>query len=175
LDDLRRLAELVQQIAPQVALAPWLLDMHPKHRLTNHLLYLAHRLHGLPPFEVWGYQVNNPIFGNAYADITDVADLKRQMLACYASQNDHLQRFDHTAMGLAAWNSRVLPPGDTYPLPARYAELFFTLPQAEFFRFIEQFYFSDFKQTYHGKQRVIDGAVAIHQQAMSAMRKGNTG
>ncbi|PSQ88213.1 MAG: hypothetical protein BRD45_07035 [Bacteroidetes bacterium QS_8_64_10] len=35
------MADLVGAMQPDVVLAPWLLDAPPKHRLANHLLWLA--------------------------------------------------------------------------------------------------------------------------------------
>jgi LmbE family N-acetylglucosaminyl deacetylase len=168
LDDLERLSELVCRLQPQVILAPWLLDSPPRHRLVNHLLWLGHHHGGLPDCEVWGYQVHNTLYPNGYVDITAVAERKRELLECYWSQNQFLYRYDHLAMGMAAWNARFLPKGDPV---ARYVEVFLAVPMREFLRLVESFYLRDLRTTYCGHADVLSGAVAVHQAVTGGSSK----
>jgi LmbE family N-acetylglucosaminyl deacetylase len=161
IEHLDLLADILHRSRPQVVMVPWLLDLPAKHRLVNHLLWLAHRRRRLPDFEVWGYQVHNPLFPNGYVDITAVADGKRDLLECFRSQNKYC-RYDHQALGMAAWNTRFL---ENQAEP-RYAELFFTLPLREQLGLIESFYFKDLQATYRGDTTVLEGAREIHRKAV---------
>jgi LmbE family N-acetylglucosaminyl deacetylase len=160
-EDVDRLAELVQKLDPQVIMAPWILDSPPKHRLVNHLLWLAHHRCGLPDAEVWGYQVHNTLMPNGYVDITGVADQKRALLECFRSQNEFHTRYDHLAMGMAAWNARFFK--STVP---RYIEIFFALPMSELLRLVGSFYFADLEATYRSQGAVVAGAKAIHGEVL---------
>lgn len=168
LGHLDRLAELIHTLNPQVVMAPWILDSPAKHRLVNHLLWLANKRSGLPKFEVWGYQVHNTLFPNGYVDVTSVAEQKLEILRCFRSQNQFGQCYDHLAMGMAAWNARFL---DRSPEP-RYVEVFFTLPLNEMLRLVESFYFQDLRTTYRGDSAVIQGARELHQSVTKQTRHG---
>jgi LmbE family N-acetylglucosaminyl deacetylase len=166
-DDLDQLSDTIQGLKPQVVMAPWILDLPAKHRLVNHLLWLAHQRHNLPDFEIWGYQVHNDLFPNGYVDITQAAVEKRKLLECYRSQNQFYQCYEHLAMGMGAWNSRFLKES---PSP-RYVEIFFVLPLRELLRLVQSFYFSDLWTTYRGHRRVIQGATQIHRAALGGNPK----
>src|SRR3569623_1796607 len=84
--DVERLAERIWQSRPEVILSPWLLDWPQKHRVVNHLLWLAHLRRPLPDVEIWGYQVHNQLLANAYVDITSVIDATRELLEMFVSQ-----------------------------------------------------------------------------------------
>lgn len=169
-DDLRRLAEIIGRVRPQVVMAPWLLDSPAMHRLTNHLLWLADRCFGLPEFEVWGYQVHNTLYPNGYVDITDVAEKKGELIRCYRSQVENYYRYDHMAMGMGAWNSRFLPEGRGGG--ARYLEVFFAVPSSEFMSLVESFYFADFGATYRNNPRIMPGLMPIHDEVVRQARGG---
>jgi LmbE family N-acetylglucosaminyl deacetylase len=156
------LSETIHALNPEVVLAPWVLDSPAKHRLVNHLLWLADRRNGLPDFEVWGYQVHNTLLPNGYVDITRVAEEKLELLRYFKSQNQYAQCYDHLAMGMSAWNARFLERS----VEPRYVEVFFALPVGELLRLVESFYFSDLYATYRGDSRVIQGARAIHKAVM---------
>jgi len=158
--DLDRLIQKIKRISPKVILIPWLLDT-PKHRIVNHLLWLADQYHSLPNCEVWGYQVHNSLIPNGYIDITDVADEKRKLLECYNSQNSHVKRYDHIAMGMAIWNCRFLPNYKADPV-ARYVEVFCALPLHEHLQLIESFYLPDLDATYRGIP-MAEGMKQIHK------------
>jgi len=158
--DVDRLAALIEELAPEVIMVPWLLDVPPKHRLANHLLWLANQRRPLSPCEVWSYQTHNTLYPNAYVDITSVAEEKRRILKCFRSQKEH----HHLALGMAAWNARHLP--NTGGAPS-YAEVFFTLPLDEHLRLVEKFYFPDLDATYKGDRNVLDGARAVHDEIVT--------
>ena len=162
-DHVDRLRAHLEQAAPDVILVPWLLDGAAKHRVANHLLWLA--LSGGPPLpcEIWGYQVNNPVWANGYVDITTAMDEKLALLRLYESQNRNIRRYDHLAEGLAAWNSRVLPSKLVDASP-RYVELFCALPVDEHLRLIERFYFKSLARTYLGKQAITANMERLHRQ-----------
>lgn len=157
--DLEKLNEIIQSVKPDVILSPWLFDGAPKHRMINHILWLADHLSPLPDVEVWGYQVQNTLLPNGFVDITEVADEKRALLECFPSQNAE-RHYDHVAMGLAAWNSRLLSKSKT---PA-YVEIFFTLPIRELIKLIAQFYFKDIELTYAGEPAIATNLRKLHRE-----------
>lgn len=162
---LETFGHLIRTIKPHVLLIPWLLDVPTKHRLTNHALWLVHQLEPLPACMVWGYQVHNTLLPNGYVDVSETAETKREMLACYASQNNRYKRYDHIAMGLAAWNSRYLPRLEVRK-PNRYAELFYVQPLSVYLDQIEHFYFTDLAQTYRGDRDLIQMIERMHLEVM---------
>ena len=166
LRNIDQMSEIIKDVNPEVVMAPWLLDSPAKHRLVNHLLWLANRRNVLPQFEVWGYQVHNSLFPNGYVDITDVAEQKRELLECFRSQNEYKTRYDHLAMGMAAWNARFFNS-----VTPKYIEIFFTLPLHELLRLVETFYFPNMAATYRGQRNVISGAMALHQEVVSSSPK----
>jgi LmbE family N-acetylglucosaminyl deacetylase len=170
LHDIDRFAAIIHSIKPDVIMAPWLLDWPPKHRMTNHLLWLAFKRRGLPKFEVWGYQVHNTPFINSYVDITAVADEKASLLKCYVSQNNE-RRYDLMTMGLAAWNARLIPASPT----ARFVEAYLALPDVEFFRLVESFYFADLVATYRGKIPLVSNLAALHKSVTGQSLNANGG
>jgi LmbE family N-acetylglucosaminyl deacetylase len=167
LTDLDRLSQKIEQLAPQVLLVPWLLDT-AKHRIVNHLLWLTDQRRPLPPCEVWGYQVHNSLIPNGYVDITEVAEDKRKLIERYASQVAYLRRYDHMAMGMAAWNCRFLPNYKADQV-ARYVEVFCALPLAEHLKLIESFYFRNLNVTYRGME-VGEGMKQIHRAVVDGFR-----
>jgi LmbE family N-acetylglucosaminyl deacetylase len=78
---------LVDELRPEVLLAPWELDGHPDHRA----------LHAALPTDVpvWGYETWTPLTPNRVVDISTVFARKEQALACY--ETAHLA-FDVGAM-----------------------------------------------------------------------------
>lgn len=160
LSDLDDLSRVIETTAPQVLLVPWLLDT-PKHRVANHLLWLANRRRPIPHCEVWGYQVHNSLLPNGYVDITDVVEEKTRLLQYYTSQIRHVRRYDHMAKGMAAWNCRFLPNYKADPV-ARYLEVFSALPLQEQLNLVESFYLPDLAATYRGLPVAV-GMQKIHQ------------
>jgi len=160
--DLEKLAGIIGDLKPAVVMTPWLLDSPIKHRMTNHLLWLAGKRRKLPAHEVWGYQVHNSLLPNGYVDITEVAGRKRELIECYRSQNEMFYRYDHIAMGMAAANARFVPDikGDNIE---HYAELFFALPSSEFEKMIGAFYFRDLQETYRGNLPLIGHMESLHR------------
>jgi len=167
-DDVDRLAKIIRSVKPDVVMTPWLLDLPAKHRMVNHLFWLANQHDRAPRFEVWGYQVHNTPFVNGYVDITSVAEQKRGLLEQYQSQIDH-RRYDHMAMGLGAWNSHFLAGA-----PVRqYVEVFSALPALEFFGLVESFYLANLSLTYRGDAQLISGMTALQREmSKRAPRRG---
>ena len=120
---------------------------------------------------MWGYQVHNTLYPNGYVDVTDKITEKRELLEIYRSQIEFGQRFDHMAVGMAAWNARFLPNSTA----KRYVEVFFTLPLHEYVTLVESFYLRDLRATYRGDSRVISAASAVHQAVMQDSPKGRMG
>lgn len=158
--DVEKLHALIAEKKPDVVLTPWLLDSPPKHRMANHLLRLADKCGGLGDFEVWGYQVHNSLLPNGFVDITETADVKRKLIEIYESQNKNFYRYDHQAMGMAAWNSRYLGRSPDQ----KFAEIFFALPKHEFLGLVERFYLSDMNQTYMGESGLIETLEDLERQ-----------
>ncbi len=163
IEDLKRLNEIVREVNPDLIMCPWLLDGAPKHRMVNHVLWLANRVSSLPDVEVWGYQVQNTLLPNGFVNITEVAEQKRELLRCFVSQNSD-RHWDHVSMGLAAWNSRLLSKSAN----PRYAEIFLALPVRELLMLIERFYFPEFATTYHGEPTVAKTFEALHRSVIEA-------
>jgi LmbE family N-acetylglucosaminyl deacetylase len=82
--DLRR---LVDEVRPDVVIAPWELDGHPDHRAVHAALPAG--------IEVWGYETWTPLTPNRVVDISSVFERKARALACY--ETAHLA-FDVGAM-----------------------------------------------------------------------------
>ena len=161
-EDVVKLSEIIAEVKPEVILTPWILDSPPKHRMANHLLYLADKHKPQGNFEVWGYQVHNSLIPNGIVDITEVADEKRSLIEYYKSQNENYYRYDHQAMGLAAWNSKYLGQSGE----KCYAEIFSTMPQKEFFKLIDLFYLKNLKETYLDGRSFIKCFEKLHQQIL---------
>ena len=159
-ENLKDLGALIRRLRPEVIMIPWLLDSPAKHRMTNHLLWLADRLEELPACEVWGFQVHNMPLPNAYVDITEVEHEKRSLLDLYESEIAHVQRYDHIAMGMNAWNSHLLPPSTE----ARYIEIFCVLPLKEHLELIGRFYFGNLRQTYRGDSSIQEAMSQLHRR-----------
>ena len=64
--DLENLNGIIKSVRPDLILCPWLFDGAPKHRMINHLLWLANILSPLPDIEIWGYQVQNTLLPNGF-------------------------------------------------------------------------------------------------------------
>jgi len=77
------LRRILQTFTPEVMLLPWILDNHPHHKSTNRLL--ADAAQGLD-FLVLGYEVWSLLSPNAYLDISDVQDRKRDLIGLHVSQ-----------------------------------------------------------------------------------------
>jgi LmbE family N-acetylglucosaminyl deacetylase len=88
-DELRaRLAALVDELRPDVVLAPWANDGHPDHRAVHAALPAG--------TTVWGYETWTPLPQPSWVvDITTVLPRKEAALACY--ETAHLA-FDVSAM-----------------------------------------------------------------------------
>jgi N-acetylglucosamine malate deacetylase 1 len=77
------LRRILQTFAPKVVLLPWMLDNHSHHKHTNRLF--ADAAQGLDLL-VLGYEIWSLLSPNAYFDISDVQDRKRDLIALHVSQ-----------------------------------------------------------------------------------------
>ena len=109
------------------------------------------------PREVMAYPVHNEGLSNALVEITSVVEEKRELLQLYETQLDHLLRYDHIAVGHAAWTSRHLPDEKGSGVP-RYAEGFFALPFQDYCGLVLDTYRRDPQAVYKGQERFIGAA-----------------
>ena len=81
--EIAALRQVLQDFAPDVVLLPWLLDNHPHHKKTNCVFAEAAQSFDsmVLAYEIWGL-----LSPNAFFDITDVLDRKRELITIYASQ-----------------------------------------------------------------------------------------
>jgi LmbE family N-acetylglucosaminyl deacetylase len=81
------LAALVDELQPEVVIAPWAHDGHPDHRAVHAAIPAG--------VAVWGYETWAPLPPSWVVDVTSVYARKEQALACY--ETAHLA-FDVGAM-----------------------------------------------------------------------------
>lgn len=135
-----QLAELVNELSPDIVFLPFLLDDNNDHQLVNKVLVSA--LGSKDCLEIWAYQVYTPVPGNVVVDITDQVKQKASIIEMYDSQM--LKRdWVHFAMGLNAVNSRFLQCGNRQA----YSECFFVLPYLDYRRLCQAFFGEDVIQT----------------------------
>ena len=147
----KRLAELLRELKPDVLFLPFLFDDHDDHRRVSDMLLMAQETADYEPnLEIWAYQVYTAVLGNVVVDITPVAQDKRTMINCYASEMAK-RDWAHYALGLNAWNLRFLKNS---PEP-RFAEMFFVAPLKDYLSLCRTYYRSG-KQVYY--DRDADGA-----------------
>jgi len=128
------LANLLRQRGPKIVYAPALTDRHIDHWATNRILRLA--LDRLGPGQldrtiIRGYEIWAPLPANRMADITSVADLKKNAIAAFASQTRYVD-YSWTATGLNQYRSMVHMHGRGY------AEGFLETNVAEFKELFER-------------------------------------
>jgi LmbE family N-acetylglucosaminyl deacetylase len=165
LEHVNQLAKIIKDCAPEVILAPWLLDSPAKHRAVHHLLWAVSRVSGLPECELWGYQVHNTLYPNGYVEITDVAEEKRQLIELYRSQLESDLCYDHVTLGVNAWNAKLLRA-----TRRAYVELFFAVPLRENVALVERFYFRDLRATYRDHPEVLPGMARFHHRMLRQSR-----
>jgi len=140
----KSLAEKLNELKPDTLFLPFLFDDHDDHRRVSDMLLMAQESAGFSPkLEVWAYQVYTAVLGNVVVDITDMAQDKRDMIGCYASEMAK-RDWAHYALGLNAWNLRFLKSA---PGP-RYAEMFFVAPLGDYLALC-QTYFRSGKPVYY--------------------------
>jgi LmbE family N-acetylglucosaminyl deacetylase len=91
------LRRILQTFMPEVVLLPWMLDNHSHHKNTNRLF--ADAAQGLD-FMVLGYEIWSLLSPNAYFDISDLQDCKRDLIALHVSQLRTIDYIDYSG-GLA--------------------------------------------------------------------------
>jgi N-acetylglucosamine malate deacetylase 1 len=98
-----RLAELLGRLRPEIVYLPFPADRQRDHVATARIFAQAVAPgHGVR--EVFAYEAWTPIYPNCMIDISNVADVKREALRCFASQiadNDYL----HSILGLNAYRA----------------------------------------------------------------------
>ena len=140
----KALAQTLSDLNPDTLFLPFLFDDHDDHRRVSDLLLMAQETAGFSPkLEVWAYQVYTAVLGNVVVDITGLAQDKRDMIGCYASEMAK-RDWAHYALGLNAWNLRFLKNA---PGP-RYAEMFFVAPLNDYLKLCRT-YFRSGKPVYY--------------------------
>ena len=167
LDHLDQLSDLIHRFAPRVLMVPWLLDGAGKHRMVNHLLWLANRRRPLPDCQIWTYQISNTLMPNGFVDITDVIETKRALIEVYESQNTYSRRYDHQTIGLNAWNGRYIKNKDAAK-KLWYLELFFTSTMAEHLDLVEEIYLSDLETIYAPGKSLTANMTALHRSVTAS-------
>ena len=129
IDEILTVAEsiktLIDRLRPDVIFSPFMLDPDTDHAITNLALALAIKKTNIK-CRIFGYEVWSICIANIGVSINKVVEQKKQVLACYESQNsctDYL----HSTIGLNAFHSRTFgDPG------SKYVEKFFEISSVEF-------------------------------------------
>jgi len=102
------LLELLEDYQPQRIYVPSLLEFHPDHRATSHLLISL--LNHLPDnLDVAFYEINQPLCVNTLVDITRVLKTKKAAIEVYKSQLAE-QDYDDYVLALNRFRAQTLPP-----------------------------------------------------------------
>jgi LmbE family N-acetylglucosaminyl deacetylase len=110
------LANLLRQRRPAIVYAPALTDRHVDHWATNRILRgVLDRLapDALDRMIIRGYEIWAPLPANRMADITSVAQIKKNAIAAFASQTRYVD-YSWTASGLNQYRSMVHMHGRGY-------------------------------------------------------------
>lgn len=100
----RKLAEVIEQINPDMVLAPSPIDYHADHIATSRIALRL--LNDFKTFKLAFYEVYSTLRFNYLVDITDVADLKRKTILNYrTSLYGKPEVYVHAALGLNAQRS----------------------------------------------------------------------
>ena len=162
LENVKELSAYIHRLNPDLILVPWFLDTPVKHRLANHMLYLAHRR---KPWkgdcEIWGYEVHNHLYPNIAIDITKEIDRKTEMITCFESQNQSFKDYPHITKGLNAYNSKFLKGADL-------AELYFGLPHEEYLGLVEKFFLTNKEQIYRGDDQYVRNMKELEKEIVTA-------
>lgn len=102
------LLEMLEDYQPQRIYIPSLLEFHPDHRATAHLLISL--LKHLPDnLEVAFCEINQPLCINTLVDITKVLKTKKLAIEVYKSQLTE-QDYDDYVLALNRFRAQTLPP-----------------------------------------------------------------
>jgi len=123
-----RLRATLESERPEIVYLPFFLESHSDHRAANDVLFAATRASALQ-FECRGYEVWTPLFPNRVVNIDATVAVKRQAMACYASQLA-VADYVHANIGLNAYRAMSPGLGNT----ARYAEAFHALQLSDYRR-----------------------------------------
>lgn len=124
----RQVADLLEELRPDLVYLPFPTDRHPDHRMTNRIFLAALSVvHGVPEPLCCGYEVWTPIEPNCLVDITSVLHVKRRALVRFKSQMSVID-FGRCIIGLHAYRSMIHLRGHGY------AEAFVLLSADEYRR-----------------------------------------
>lgn len=129
----RRLAEVLREVRPQIVYLPCFLEQHPDHRAASAILIAAAQ-EVTEDFTCHAYEVWTPLYPNRCVWIDEVVEIKKRALAHYRSQLADAD-FEHGMLGLNAYRS-MLRPGNAR---GRYAEAYCVLPFAEYRRLYDAY------------------------------------
>jgi len=101
------LSDVLNNYQPQRVYAPSMLEFHPDHRATAHLLIRVLSQLSLD-MEIAFYEINQPLCINSLVDITQVLRLKKKAIAAYDSQLAE-QDYDEYVLALNRFRSQTLP------------------------------------------------------------------
>ena len=107
----RRLAEILEEIRPDVVYVPFLLDGHPDHRAACEIL--AGAMNTYRDFTCYGYEVWTLLIPNCCVDISDVAEVKKSALEQFETQTSRFNLVD-AFEGLARYRAVMHFHPDTH-------------------------------------------------------------
>lgn len=114
------LEQAIDEVRPDLLLAPWLLDAHPDHRAVSHALaglvargrFATGRTDatGGGVMELWGYEAHTPILlPDRVIDITEVLDRKQAALQAHVTAGLAFEL--STTLALNRWRSLATRAG----------------------------------------------------------------
>ncbi|MCD6586833.1 MAG: PIG-L family deacetylase [Desulfobacteraceae bacterium] len=102
------LLTLLEDYQPERIYVPSVLEFHPDHRATAHLL-ITHLNHMSDNLEVAFYEINQPLCVNTLVDITQVLKTKKAAIEVYKTQLAE-QDYDDYVLALNRFRAQTLPP-----------------------------------------------------------------
>ena len=135
-ETLSRLGALIAEFRPDALFVPFVLDDHDDHRRASHILVklVLEQLLDMS-LTVWAYQVYSAVLTNVVVDIGATRERKADAIRLYTSQMK-TRDWANFAIGLNAWNSRLLPDCPD----AAFAEAFLVLPLGEYVKFAQGYF-----------------------------------
>lgn len=119
----------LRDFTPDTVFIPFFCDDHEEHRMASEILLRAHERGLLSAHpEIWAYQVYTTLLPNVVVDITTEHEEKAARIAMWQTSAMKSRDWAHFALGLNAFNSRLLQK----PEGRRYVEAFFVLPMREY-------------------------------------------
>jgi len=128
-----QLRALVREIQPDVVLLPWFLDGHKDHRRAN-ILY-ARSCADIDAI-VLGYEIWSMLEPNVFFDISEISDLKIDLISNYKSQ---LRTVDYVSYAVGLAKVRAYQ-ASLNPRRSGAAEAFMALPNKDYCELISSLY-----------------------------------